>query len=364
MTLLRLALTILVVKGFDNPLANELAIAPGRAQLRSRMSLAAKKRPQSLLLALALSLAACQSAAQGSTPTSAPSNTTSTAAASADAASAGKPTPAPAPATAVPDAGPTHMPPQSSAASIRPPERRAELTRLSNLLQFQVQGLNNTAIGQISDYVINTCETYIIYFTVAPAAGLSVPAGQKLLIPFEAVTINSGIIDAQAKAIILSLTPARLKGAPAFPDALALLPTSWEQPVRDYWQRTVRVGKLSSVCNATSGQVQKIAYATQLIGAQLKDGNQNLLGVIQDGILEPESGKMGFYVVSLKDNPGLILLPLAKTNIPAAALQPGAKIELVLLADSNRLAGAPRLANADQATDAGAQSAARGYWGQ
>jgi sporulation protein YlmC with PRC-barrel domain len=326
------------------------------------MSLLAKKRPASLLLALVLSLAACQSASPGSSPTAAPIHTagvTSTAA-----SSAAKPTAAPAAATAVPDAGPTHMPPQSGSAGIRPPERRAELTRLSNLLKFQVQGLNNTAIGQISDYVINTCETYIIYFTIAPAAGLNVPAGQKLLIPFEAVTINSGIIDAQAKAIILSLTPDRLKGAPASPEALALLPTTWEQPVRDYWQRMVRVGKLSSVCNATSGQVQKIAYATQLIGAQIKDGNQNLLGAIQDGILEPESGKLGFYVVSLKDNSGLILLPLAKTNIPAAALQPGAKIELVLLADSNRLAGAPRLATADQATDAGAQSAARGYWGQ
>jgi sporulation protein YlmC with PRC-barrel domain len=255
------------------------------------------------------------------------------------------------------------MPPQSSAAGIRPPERRAELTRLSNLLQFQVQGLDNANLGKISDFVINTCETYIIYFVVAPAAELNVPAGQKLVIPFEAVTINSGVLDAQTKAIILHLTPDRLQGAPSFPESLALLPNSWEQPVRDYWQRVVRVGKLSSACNATSGQVHKIAYATQLLGAQLKDGNQNLLGVIQEGILEPESGKLGFYLVSLKDNPGLILLPLAKTNIPEAALKPGAKIELVLLADSNRLPGAPRIA-ADQATDAAAQSAARGYWGQ
>jgi hypothetical protein len=256
------------------------------------------------------------------------------------------------------------MPPQSGEAGIRPPERRAELTRLSNLLQFQVQGLNNANLGKIADYVINTCETYIIYFVVVPAAELNVPAGQKLVIPFEAVTINSGVLDAQAKAIILHLTPDRLKGAPPFPDALALLPNSWEQPVRDFWQRVVRVGHLSSECNATSGQVHKIAYATQLLGAQLKDGNQNLLGVIQEGILEPESGKLGFYVVSLQNNPGLVLLPLAKTNIPQNALKPGAKIELVLLADNNRLSGAPRIANADQATDGAAQNAARGYWGQ
>jgi sporulation protein YlmC with PRC-barrel domain len=327
------------------------------------MSLEAKKRSGSSILAIVLCLAACQSASQTSSPTSAPIVAASVTSTTAP-ATAVSPTPAQKPPPATANAGPTSMPPQSGAAGIQPAERRAELTRLSNLLHFQVQGLNQANLGQISDYVINTCETYIIYFVMAPAAELNVPAGQKLVIPFEAVTINSGVLDAQAKAIVLHLTPDRLMGAPTFPDALALLPNSWEQPVRDFWQRVVRVGKLSSVCNATSGQVHKIAYATQLIGAQLKDGNGNLLGVIQDGILEPESGKLGFYVVSLKDNPGLILLPLAKTNIPESALQPGVKIELVLLADNNRLPGAPRLANADQATDAGAQGAARGYWGQ
>ena len=60
----------------------------------------------------------------------------------------------------------------------------------------------------------------------------------------------------------------------------------------------------------------------------------------------------------------LTLLPLAKTNILEQALQPGAKTELVLLADTGKLAGAPRLTSADQATDAGAQAAARGFWGQ
>src|SRR5260221_2537398 len=142
----------------------------------------------------------------------------------------------------------------------------------------------------------------------SPTSAPVLAAGQKLVIPFEAITINSGVLDAQAKAIVLHLNPDRLQGAPTFPVAMALFPNSWEQSVRDHWQRMVRV-------------------------------------------------------VSLKDNGGLFLLPLAKTNIPQKALEPGAKIELVLLADNNRLAGAPRIA-ADQATDGGAQSAARGYWGQ
>ena len=226
-------------------------------------------------------------------------------------------------------------------------------------------GWNAANLGSVSDYIINTCETYIIYFVVYPASDLKLPVGQKLVIPFEAVTINSGILDAQAKAIALSIGPEPLKSAPTVAAALPLFPLDWEQPARDYWQKVVRVGKLSSECRAGGGgPIHKIAYASQLIGAQLKDGNHNLLGAVQDAILEPESGKLGFYVLQLQNNPGLILIPLAKTNIPDAALQSGAKIELVLLADSARLAGAPRLADINQATDAGAQSAARGYWGQ
>jgi ribosomal 30S subunit maturation factor RimM len=322
----------------------------------------ASKRCLSMLLALGLGLAACQSASPNASPT--PGHPP---AAGATTVPSGASTPVPQPTTAVvnvaADAGPTHMPPQTGAAGIQPPERRAELTRLSNLLSFQVQDVNHASLGKIADYIVNTCETYLIYFVVDPAAVLNVAAGQKLVIPFEAITINSGVLDAAAKTIVLHLTPDRFKGAPTSAGTLALLPNGWEQPARDFWQRVVRVGKLSSECNAVSGQVHKIAYATQLIGAQLKDGNQNLLGTIQEGILEPESGKLGFYVVSLQDNQGLILLPLAKTNIPDNALKPGAKIELVLLANNNRLAGAPRIASLDQATDAGAQGAARGYWG-
>ena len=89
----------------------------------------------SLVLACTLLLAACTRASPTAPPTSAPTSAATIGAAAA--------------ATGTPDAGgqttqgapvpvSTGKPPQSTAAEIRPPERRAELTRLSNLLQFQV----------------------------------------------------------------------------------------------------------------------------------------------------------------------------------------------------------------------------------
>src|SRR5438105_3087937 len=119
------------------------------------------KRSLSLCLALVLSLAACQPASQSSTPTPAPVLAT-------DSAGGSKPTAAQQSTQAPDSPGPTGMPPQSSAAGIRPPEKRPELTRLSNLLHFQVQGLDKSNWGAISDYIVNTCETYIVYFVLAP----------------------------------------------------------------------------------------------------------------------------------------------------------------------------------------------------
>lgn len=253
-------------------------------------------------------------------------------------------------------------PPQSQAAAIRPPERRAELTRLTNLLGFQALDLNGTTLGTVVDYIVNTCETYIIYLLINPAPALAITTGQQLVVPFEVVTINSGALDAAAQAIAFAVPAAQFGAAPAFPAAFALLPSHWEAGVRDYWQQLTRIGKLSTACGVPNGPIYKIAYATHLLGAELKDGNHNLLGTVAEAILEPESGKIGFFVVQAADQAGLVLIPLGAVNIPQTALEPGQKIELVLLAEPATFQNAPRVNSLEAATEATAQHTARAYW--
>lgn len=257
-------------------------------------------------------------------------------------------------------------PPQTNAAKIIPPERREELTRLSSLLKFKVLGWKGVAIGQVSDFIINTCETYIIYFVVTPHKNLHMASSDPVVIPFEVVTINSGVLNAKARAISLYMTQKQVAAAPAFADHFPLIPfKSWEETVRAYWLQLARVSALTSECKAggsdSTHAVHKIAYASQLLGAELKDGNHNLLGTVQDAVLEPESGKLGFYVVKLQDG-GLVMVPLGQTNIPKEALEPGNTIELVLLAENNKLLGAPRIASVEQAMKTQTQSEARQYW--
>ncbi len=305
-----------------------------------------------LFVLLTLGLAACAPAGRGPNSSGEASP------------KAGKATVAPGDSSAPPLKG--GKPPQTNAAKIIPPERREELTRLSSLLEFKVTGWDGVALGQVSDFIINTCETYIIYFTVAPNANLKIADGNQLVIPFEVVTINSGALNAKAKAISLYMTPKQVAASPVFAAPLTLLPYSpWEDAVRAYWMSVARVGMLKSECKAggsnSANAVHKIAYASQLLGAELKEGNHNLLGTVQDAVLEPESGKLGFYIVKLLDG-NLVMVPLGQTNIPKEALEPGKTIELVLLAETDKLLGAPRIASVEQAMKTQTQSEARQYW--
>jgi hypothetical protein len=105
------------------------------------------------------------------------------------------------------------------------------------------------------------------------------------------VTVNSGILDAQAKSIQLRLAPKQLAGAPVLPNGQPLVPTDWEDSVREFWSKVVHIGSLKTSCNVAGGPVFKVATASQLLNAPLYDGRGELLGTVVEAILAPESGK-------------------------------------------------------------------------
>jgi len=267
-----------------------------------------------------------------------------------------------APVIGNPDPPARDKPPQSQAAEIKPKEMRTELTHLSNLMGYQVLDENGDKLGVASDYIINSCETYIIYILMEPVASLDITPGSRVVIPFEAVTINSGVMDAENKAVQLRLIPEQFSDAPAFPAGQQLTPTDWEAAVRDFWSKALRIGKLATSCNVPGGPVFKVAYATQLLGVDLYDGQNNLLGAVQEAILEPESGKIGFYIVKPAKGDGLVMVNLRAINIPKEALLSGGELSLVLLADPQVFWDAPRITSIEEADDVALQSKMRQYW--
>ena len=256
------------------------------------------------------------------------------------------------------------MPPQSQAAEIRPKEMRTKLTHLSNLIGYQVLDENGDKLGVASDYIINTCEGYIIYILVEPEASLKVAPGERVVIPFETVTINSGVLDAENETIQLRLIPEQFSGAPTFTTDQQLTPTDWEGEVRTFWKQWVRIGMLASSCNVAGGPVYKVASASQLLQVEMYDGQNNLLGVVQEAILEPESGNIGFYIVKPAIGEGLVMVHLRAINIPKEALLPGNTLTLVLLTDPQSFWDAPRITIIEEADDLAMQSKMRQHWGR
>jgi sporulation protein YlmC with PRC-barrel domain len=259
-------------------------------------------------------------------------------------------------------------PPQTNAAEIQPPEMRGELNLLSNLLGFQVVDINGAPLGIAADYVINTCETFIIYISLQPDPSVNNQSGMRMMLPFEMVTLNSGVLDAVAKTIGSYLPPEPFQFAPLVPEAMNLTPTGWETGTRDYWSPFIRLSDLTTECmvpDPVSGElvpVYKTAYASELLEAKLKDGLEKELGTVVEAILEPESGKLRFYVVKLSENQSMTLVPLSKTNIPKEVLDSGSPISLVLLTENEKLLNAPRFDSLEDATSGGAFQAAFEYW--
>jgi sporulation protein YlmC with PRC-barrel domain len=178
------------------------------------------------------------------------------------------------------------------------------------------------------------------------------------------VTINSGVLDAQNQTIQLRLSPKQFSHAPAFPAGQQLTPTDWESAARSFWSKAVRIGMLATSCNVSGGPVYKVAYASQLLGVELYDGLNNLLGTVQDVILEPESGNIGFYIVKPAEVDGLVMVRLRAINIPKEALEPGGTLSLVLLTEPKVFWDAPRIDSVDEANDFALQSKMRQYWGR
>ncbi len=323
-----------------------------------------------ILLSLALFLIACQLAQQvlpkfakpAGVVTASPGNDLPT----DQASQTGQAYPAEtqAPANGNPDPIAQPKPPQSQSAEIQPIEMRTTLTHLSNLIGYQVLDENGDKLGVASDYIINACEGYVIYIVMEPAAGLQVASGNRVVIPFEAVTINSGVLDAKNKSIKMHLTPKQFSGAPIFPPGQQLTPTDWENAARGFWKKSVRIGKLATSCNVSGGPVYKVAYASQLLGVELYDGQNNPLGSVQDLILEPESGNIGFYIVKPAKGDGLVMVHLSAINIPKEALLPGGTLTLVLLSDPQLFWDAPRITSVDGVDDLALQSKMRQYWGR
>jgi sporulation protein YlmC with PRC-barrel domain len=263
-------------------------------------------------------------------------------------------------------------------AEVLPADARRFMILLSNWDGFSLVDQSGEVFGTVDDYIINLCEAHIIYMVVTSNEGA------EMLVPYEAVTVNDGSIDAEAAVINVNVAPEQLSGAPTLEARPDLTGTDWEADVRSYWEGVVNLSSLGTGCSVPAagtpaaddqgGQgavdVTKLVYASDLSGATLQDGNGNALGEIQDAVIEPESGQIFYLAARLPDTPGqgVVLVPVGAVNLADTAPSgteegEAAPVALVLLVDNEVLQNAPTLANLGDLTT-NVNEEAHSYWSE
>lgn len=295
-------------------------------------------------------------------------------------------------------------------AQILPPNTgRKQLILLSNWMGFKLVDKNQKTIGQVQDYIINMCEAHVLYMVVdtgasasssssAPATQASTPmatientpmgtqssgssssqSGSLMLVPFEAVTVNGGSLNADTKTITLNLDASQISGAPALSQKPDLSSNDREGQVRDFWSGVLSLSKLDTTCSVAPAAAEatqspsttpsltkavKLAYASNLLKATLQDGNQNTLGQVQDALVEPESGQLFYLAIQRQKDNALTLTPMGAVNVPQNAHQQAGQLNLVLLVDTSAFEGAPAISSLDS-LNSNVNPEAKGYWSQ
>lgn len=291
-------------------------------------------------------------------------------------------------------AGQASQLPLSDSAQVIPADDPLEVNRLSTLLGYQVADRSGNPIGMANDYIINLCEAHLLYLVVETANG-------QILVPYEAVSIGSGVVDAQQRIITLQLDAAQLSDAPVVDARLDMTTAEWENDVRSYWSNLMSLSNLTTGCRVaavetiTAGEggeagaetetpeatpaagedeagqtpdtttVTKIAYASNLLSAPLQDGNGNPLGQVQDAYVIPETGRVRYLSVELDSStgggPGLAPVPVRALNVTHES--PNAAT-LVLLVEPDVLANAPTFDDVPDPNNENWRDEALQYWGQ
>jgi sporulation protein YlmC with PRC-barrel domain len=233
-------------------------------------------------------------------------------------------------------------------ANVLPETGRDTATQLTVLLDYQVKDQNGENLGQVADYVLNMCEAHIIYIIVQANQSLDVE-GDFIIIPYEAVTLEGGVIDVDSQNIFVNFTMSQFTGTAAYQDHPDLSTTGWEDETRYFWSELMNLSNLTTECRvpAQEGEgrqvIVRIAYASEVIGAELVNGRNEHVGEIEEVIVVPESGLMRFSAISTGQ--GMIAAPPGALNIQANGDSQTDDLTLVLLVEDGVLVNAPRVEN-------------------
>jgi sporulation protein YlmC with PRC-barrel domain len=257
-------------------------------------------------------------------------------------------------------------------AHVIPETGRDNATQLTELLDYRIVDLNGNNLGTVDDYILNMCEAHIIYIVMEADRSLEIE-GDLVIIPYEAVTLEGGVIDVDSQTIFLNFEASQLGGTIAYQDRIDLSNLEWETETRNYWSEMMNLSNLTTECRvpAQNGEgrqaIVRIAYATEVLGAELVNGLGEQVGQVEEVVLVPESGLIRFAAIQtgglLQAGQALAAAPPGAINIHTDDETAREDLVLVLLVEDEVLENAPRIESLP-GTDPAWDGRFFSYWSQ
>lgn len=221
---------------------------------------------------------------------------------------------------------------------------------VSQLVGLGVRNQESERLGEINELIIDREACQVTYLVIGAGGVLGI--GEKLvLVPWNAFTFDVAAEEID-QIVLLNVDQQVLAEAPSFdPEQLPDVRTAdWDSDLRAYWQDHVDVLPVTG----EAGQPAAPARIADVGDIAVRDAAGEEIGVIQEIILDPETGQITHVVLA----PGGALADLGDRVIPVPCEaftvnldEEGEEVVLILDMDMATLEAAPSFATMDEFPD-------------
>jgi sporulation protein YlmC with PRC-barrel domain len=257
-------------------------------------------------------------------------------------------------------------------AQVIPANRGASFNYLTNWIGMRVADSTGKVVGVASDYILNLCESHVLYIILQPDPSLGIKNGSQVLIPLEIVTTAGGTLDAVQKAIFLPVRASEVANAPLVNAPVSLTDLSWEQGVQAYWGKFTRFS-LSTQCGsylpAGEGKpltTPKIGLASHVLKATFQNEKKQSLGKVIEAVIIPDSGFIRYLAIQLDPSieNGIVLAPTGAMTIKGTDVNQEGSLITLIVGNASTLQAAPQVSSLPNPADKTWEDQSFAYWSQ
>jgi sporulation protein YlmC with PRC-barrel domain len=190
--------------------------------------------------------------------------------------------------------------PHASSAASQQATSGANVFRSSELIGMDVKNTQGEDLGEIEDLVVDSSQGEVRYAVLSFGGFLDI--GNKLFaVPFHAVKLHKNVGDADEYWFVFNIDKERLENAPGFDES------NWPDFTSADWNRDIDVfyGQEGAAARTSRDETRaghesgaNLVRASQLIGVDVRNAQNENLGEIEDLVMDAGSGKIRYAALS------------------------------------------------------------------